>query len=255
MATDQPLKTLILYNNPVEIHAIKSFTKKFPGLFGEQRISGEIFDTYHILSAEHFGLTFFDETLFSTDLVERIGKRRFGIIAFKNKKTLSWKLNLATKAEGYFSFNPLTDNGNADLLKAVKAEVFNRNSAQHLPSGHRKPKFQFRNDHGTVSLGEEDIIYMKVRDKMSEAFYEENGEIKRAYRWIPIGEYEKRLDSSIFFRTHKQYLVNLSFLKNIVESDKVITLTKRQHGKQITIAISNQRLRELKKILKQDWVR
>jgi hypothetical protein len=250
METFYPLKTLILNRNPEEIDALKKFTRKFPRVFNVHRISGEFFDTLLILNTESFDLTFFDETVFPIDLIEKFGKHRFGIIVFKDKKTVSWKLNIATKGDGYFAFEPPFDKGSSVLIKEIQDEATRVYSQQHYTKPATEPKLQFQVGAKTYFISPSDIICIKVTDKLSRIYYDDDGITNVIPQWTSLGEFESLFDSKMFFRSDRNFIINLEFIKTIIDSDGVVVLSRKFNGKNITANVSYRRLRELRKIRK-----
>ena len=67
-------------------------------------------------------------------------------------------------------------------------------------------------DDGDNNVKEEDIIYFKSESRYTN-FYLNNG--KRLMATKNIGDYEKILDTSVFFRIHNRYIINLRHVQNI----------------------------------------
>jgi len=249
MQTAHPLKSLILYDNEAEIHAVKNFIQKFPSIFAPACISREIRDLHIVLNAESFDLTFFDETVFSVTIIEKF-QRKLGVVVFKNKETASWKLILAMKRDGFLSLNPHLQEKQRAFIKALHTEIAKNRSDQASTISHPKAKLNLIDGDRTASFYEDDIIYIKVKDKLSTVYYDVGGEIESINQWYGLAELENVLDKKNFFRTRRNHIVNLRYLKNIAYSTNSIILTRKQNNKHIQLDVSYRKMRELKKLLK-----
>jgi LytTr DNA-binding domain len=250
MQTLQPLKTLIFYQSQAEVEALLSFTKKFSSVFTAPRICRSTFDLLNVLNSESFDLTFFDETAFPYTIIDRC-RIQLGIIAFKNKETISWKLTLETSRNGYLQFNPLAVESRKRFLEALTAENLNsspQGNQIHLQSG---PKLTFKDGYKLVSLYQEEIIHIQTDDKLSTIHYEAEGKLESITQWNGLTEFENLLDPQLFFRTHRKHLVNLRYFKGVCYKTNRVMLTKKKNDEHIVLDVSFRQLRELKRILKQ----
>ncbi|MFN8288981.1 MAG: LytTR family transcriptional regulator DNA-binding domain-containing protein [Chitinophagaceae bacterium] len=250
MQTTHPLKTLILYTTQAEIDAIKKVTQKFPDVFNVLEISRAVFDALVVLNSHSFDLTFFDETAFPIDLIETVGKKRFGLIVFKNKKTLSWKLNLATKSGGYFYLEPPFDGRQTDLIKNLRAEVIKRNFVHQHTLHPVTNKLPFQVGAKTYYLSPQQIIFIEVRGKLSKVYYEEADEVKTIPQSNGLGVFERHFDQNMFFRIHRSRMINIAFIKRVIDSSRIVVLTKQFQGREIEVGISYRKIRVLKKRFK-----
>jgi two-component system, LytTR family, response regulator len=128
-----------------------------------------------------------------------------------------------------------------DLVKAVgKARERRETDRQQLeilrqqlqPSQRRlQGKIALPNQHGFTFVEVQGIIYVESDGSYSKIFLQ-NGEVYLVTK--AIGEVEEVLDTETFYRAHRQYIINLNFIKEFVRGDGGYVVMK--DGKTVSIA-------------------
>jgi len=79
-----------------------------------------------------------------------------------------------------------------------------------------------------------DILYLEARGAYTMIFFADG--TQNLYT-INIGQLEKKLESLQFFRVHRSYIINLSYIKKIVKEDRVYALM--ENGEKLEISRRN----------------
>lgn len=64
-----------------------------------------------------------------------------------------------------------------------------------------------------------DLIYLEGNSNYTNLYFRQNGQLKRNVSSKTLGSFEQTLDSSIFVRTHRSYLVNRNEIKELFYDD------------------------------------
>lgn len=91
-------------------------------------------------------------------------------------------------------------------------------------------------------LNQEDIVYCESQGKKVFLATKEEGYLSS----YTLNELEHRLDSSIFFRAHQAFIVNLNYIKEIINFGEGSYLLNLNHTKK-NIILSRSRARQLRK--------
>lgn len=91
-------------------------------------------------------------------------------------------------------------------------------------------------------LNQEDIVYCESQGKKVFIATKEEGYLSS----YTLNELENRLDSSIFFRAHQAFIVNLNYIKEIINFGEGSYLLNLNHTKK-NIILSRTRARQLRK--------
>lgn len=91
-------------------------------------------------------------------------------------------------------------------------------------------------------LNQEDIVYCESQGKKVFIATKEEGYLSS----YTLNELESRLDSSIFFRAHQAFIVNLNYIKEIINFGEGSYLLNLNHTKK-NIILSRTRARQLRK--------
>lgn len=97
----------------------------------------------------------------------------------------------------------------------------------------------------TLFINVEDIVYIET-DNRGCMIHGKTGDF---YEGRPIGEYEKKLDSSRFFRIHKSYLVNLELVCEMFPWSNNSFALKMQGYEKHILPVARDRVKSLKQLL------
>lgn len=97
----------------------------------------------------------------------------------------------------------------------------------------------------TLFMNVEDIVYVET-DNRGCMIHGRTGDF---YEGRPIGEYEKKLDPSRFYRIHKSYLVNLELVHEIFPWSNNSFALKMQGYEKSILPVARDRVKALKQLL------
>jgi two-component system LytT family response regulator len=93
---------------------------------------------------------------------------------------------------------------------------------------------------GVVFIDPSLVVYVEADGNYSIFYF---GQGKKETVTANLGKVEDQLDPSFFYRVHRSYLINTSFLKKIITSKAVCILNK--NGEELTCPIARDRIGEL----------
>ncbi|MBI5916554.1 MAG: LytTR family transcriptional regulator, partial [Bacteroidetes bacterium] len=104
---------------------------------------------------------------------------------------------------------------------------------QQLAQPHRRlaGKIALPNQHGFTFVEVQAILYVESDGSYSKIFLQ-NGEVYLVTK--AIGEVEEVLEGEVFYRAHRQYVINLNFIREYVRGDGGYVVM--QDGKTVSIA-------------------
>lgn len=100
------------------------------------------------------------------------------------------------------------------LLKPVKKEELDQVFADIRKARRKKHKFVVDALQGSKILSQEDLLYVEIRGRYIDIYYEE----QECTMMMSLKEFWSRLDNQLFFRIHRNYLVNLGHVREFSAS-------------------------------------
>jgi len=131
-------------------------------------------------------------------------------------------------------------NSNAEVKKTYQKSL--ENVAESIRTK-KTSKITISHTKGIKIIDQKDVVYLQADGNCTQLFFRDKTKYTDT-RTLKI--YENMLDKSLFFRTHKSYMINLNYLKEYVTSDGTFALLKG--GKEIPV--SRKKTREFTLLLR-----
>ena len=121
-------------------------------------------------------------------------------------------------------------------LSKTKSETINENVSQLLESAEKQPdeknRIVVKNNNEIRIVPVSDLYYVEAYDDYVKLFTQDNYFLKKK----TMNYYEQVLDNSIFFRTHRSYIINLQQLTKIEPLEKNSYVALLKNGKKIPLS-------------------
>lgn len=121
-------------------------------------------------------------------------------------------------------------------LSKTKSETINENVSQLLESAEKQPdeknRIVVKNNNEIRIVPVSDLYYVEAYDDYVKLFTQDNYFLKKK----TMNYYEQVLDNSIFFRTHRSYIINLQQLTKIEPLEKNSYVALLKNGKRIPLS-------------------
>ena len=235
--SNKPLSVLIADDEPGIRLVIRKIIEKTPGFF----VAGEAGDGQSAL--DQFEALQPDVVFLDVDMPVVSGIACAREIQDKDPKCI---LIFATGHEEYMSeafevyaFDYLVKPFNVERIQNTLQRILSRGEAvavpREMPTAAVAPqRLMLRHRDGISFVRQEDILLIQREDRSTVIYCLDE------VRYVisdTMQEIEKRLDSSLFFRSHKSYIINIQYIRNITPYGRwtyVVELEGTRHDALIT---------------------
>jgi two-component system, LytTR family, response regulator len=169
-----------------------------------------------------------DENAFQ--FLERIGINSFEVIfvtAYDEYALRALKLNAVD-----YILKPISIEELASAISKLEEKLLLRQNADFVSANKGLPFLfeQIRNNQSASSIilktqnethivAFKNIHYVQAEASYAHVYFEENHLVRSVLMSTTVGEYEELLPTSLFFRIHKTYLVNCSYVSKIIKGE------------------------------------
>jgi len=163
----------------------------------------------------------------------------YAIKAFENN-AIDYLLKPFSPERFEIAFNKWRSKTDANKSPENNLQHFIENDTTHQPEEKNRIVVKKGNDIRIIPVS--DIFYLEAYDDYVKIYTKEEFYIKKK----TMNYYEQVLDNTIFFRTHRSFIINLSQLTKIELVEKNSYAAVLKNGKKISISRSNySKLKEL----------
>lgn len=165
------------------------------------------------------------------------------VTAYDNFALEAFQVN----AVGYI-LKPISNQNVMSKLEAVKKMVLKNDIENHLDdtvSDKSKSRIHYKLDERFVFFDQDDLLYAYSRDR---EVYLRINESDHLYNQS-LTSLEKKLDSKLFFRCHRSYIVKLDAIREVLPWFNGTYLINMNESKDSNIPVSRSKVKELKELL------
>ncbi|MCI0350713.1 MAG: LytTR family DNA-binding domain-containing protein [Acidobacteriales bacterium] len=137
----------------------------------------------------------------------------------------------------------------AEKLEAVASELAQRlgNELGAQPRGGAQPKLVVKAQQRMFLVDAKDVVYASIADGLITLF---TRDFEGSSNYRTIEELQSALDSAVFWRAHRSYLVNINHIREVVPWFKSSYMLKMNNKKQSEVPVSRAQTRRLRELLK-----
>lgn len=113
------------------------------------------------------------------------------------------------------------------LLITNKANIYqnNENIVQFLGQIKKKTKpdsIVLKTKSGTIIVPFSKLLYLKADGNYTQMFFEKEGKTEEHLMYNSLSHYEEIITDSLFFRTHKSYIVNTNYIQKVLKIEQCL---------------------------------